>query len=329
MQHDPPADRILKGLTNTRLVGILIALGTVVIALSTFTDAAKNLVGLVKGETPERARAELAGLSVPYTPQAFVERTRKGDVQAVKLFVAAGMDPNAKDDDNNTALMNAIAEHRIDVVNVLLGAKADVNEKNGGGATALDWAAARGQLDTVRLLLDKGANQNAVNEAVVAAAQAGHADIVRVLLDKGAKAHEVGARALLAAAGSTVVGAEDRNLSETVRLLLRLGVDVNAKDNEGWTALLMAADQDRTSVAQALLEGGADVNARCACPGYLSGGWTALMIAARDGHVGMVKMLVANRADVAIRNNGGETALTVANGHPDPEIVRMLRTHGS
>lgn len=329
MPQDSPGDQILKRLTNTRLVGILIAAGTVVIALSTFTDATKNLVGLLKRETPESARAELAGLAVPYTPQAFVERTRKGDVPVVKLFVAAGMDPNAKDDEGNTALMNAIAEHRTEVVNVLLGAKADVNEKNGGGATALDWAAARGQRDTVQLLLDKGANRDAVNEGVVAAAEAGHTDIIRLLLEKGASAHDIGARALLAAAGSTVVGVEDRDLSETARLLLSLGVDVNAKDNDGWTALLMAADQNRSAVAQTLLDAGADVNARCECSGYLLGGWTALMIASREGRVELVKMLLAKRADVDIRNNQGETALKVATRRGNAEVVRLLRTHGS
>ncbi len=45
------SDRFYSRIKNNPIVASLIVLGTIVIALSTFTDAAKNLVGLVVNET--------------------------------------------------------------------------------------------------------------------------------------------------------------------------------------------------------------------------------------------------------------------------------------
>ena len=328
-RRDSPADRIIAKLKNNPVAAVLIAIGTVVIALSTFTDATRNLLRLLKGQSAESARTELNNLSAEYTPQAFVASVRQGDIRKVRLFLAAGMDPNAKDDESNTALMYAIADSRAEMIKDLLNAKADVNEKNSGGATALDWAAARGQVDAVRLLSDKGADAETIDEAFVSAAEKGHPDVMHILLEKGARLNEIRARALLAAAGSTTVGVADQDRSETVKFLLSHGADVNAKDKEGWTGLLLAVDQGRTSVVQTLLDEGADVNAKCECRGYLFGGWTALMMASRDGRDEIVSVLVAKHAAVDIRNNSGKTALTLAAAKGDAAVVRTLLDAGA
>ncbi len=46
----------------------------------------------------------------------------------------------------------------------------------------------------------------------------------------------------------------------SIKALLEAGADVNAKDNDGLTALMWAAVRGHTETAQALLEAGADVN---------------------------------------------------------------------
>lgn len=222
-QRDSLSDRTIARIKNNRVVAILIVAGTIVIALATFSDATRHLLDLVKGQSPETARRELNSLSVDYTPQAFIERAKQGDLQAVRLFLAAGMDPNARDEKGNTALMYAITENRVDLLKVLLQAKPNVAQQNNGGGTALKWAAARGQLDTVRLLLDRGADAQTINETFVTAAEFAQLDVLHALLERGAKLNEVGSKALLAAAGSTDVAVPDQGRSDTVTFLCSLG----------------------------------------------------------------------------------------------------------
>jgi ankyrin repeat protein len=327
--QDSLFDRIISGLKNNPVAGILLAAGTIVIALASFTNAAGTLLGLFKGHSPASARAELSALGVEFTSQEFLERVNQGDARAVKLFVAAGIDPNTKNAEGNIALMPAIAEHRTDIITALLAGKIDVNQTNDRGSTALDWAAARGQLDTVRLLLEKGASPGTIDEGFVAAAETGYVDVMRLLLEKGARVDEVGSKALLAAARSTSVGADVEHRNDAVKLLLSRGVNVNAKDNEGWTPLLLATDHNMPSVVQTLLDGNADVNAKCECSGYLSGGWTALMVASREGRADLVKMLVARHAVVDLRNKTGRTALAVAAAKGDADVARILLDDGA
>ena len=70
-------------------------------------------------ETPEGAREKIAVLNIPYTVDGFVQCARECDVVAVKLFLTAGMNPNAKDKDGVTALAAASEGGHNDVMAVL------------------------------------------------------------------------------------------------------------------------------------------------------------------------------------------------------------------
>jgi len=69
--------------------------------------------------TPEGAREKLSQLNVPYTVDEFVNRARESDAVAVKLFLTAGMNPNARDKDDNTALKAATEAGHDDIVQIL------------------------------------------------------------------------------------------------------------------------------------------------------------------------------------------------------------------
>ncbi len=65
---------------------------------------------------------------------------------------------------------------------------------------------------------------------------------------------------------------------EEVRRLVGSGADVNARDENGWTALMRASllNNSNKEVIQVLIDSGADVNARD------KNGWTALMFASAN-----------------------------------------------
>jgi len=71
-----------------------------------------------------------------------------------------------------------------------------------------------------------------------------------------------------------------------VKRLIEEGADVNAKDNNGWTALMIASEAGKEEIANWLIEAGADVSAQD------NDGFTAFMIALFSGHREMTQLLL-------------------------------------
>jgi ankyrin repeat protein len=72
--------------------------------------------------------------------------------------------------------------------------------------------------------------------------------------------------------------------------LLDKGADLEARDQYGATALIIAASEFRTELVKLLLGKGANVNTKD------RNGWTALMWATSMGHTQIVKLLEAHEA---------------------------------
>jgi ankyrin repeat protein len=76
------------------------------------------------------------------------------------------------------------------------------------------------------------------------------------------------------------------------------GADINAKNNRGYTALIVAAWYDNIDAVKILIDAGADINARS------QQGLTALMVATLA-----IQPLITAGADINAKNNDGNTAL--------------------
>src|SRR5687767_12889017 len=105
--------------------------------------------------------------------------------------------------------------------------------------------------------------------------------------------------------------------SETVKALLLSGADVNARNNEGRTALMFAIVNLRTPTVQALLDFGADVNVQASC------GCTPLLLAAGSGDIGITRPLLDSGADPGTICGPGRTALVVARERGYSAIVEL------
>jgi ankyrin repeat protein len=356
-------ERFLERLKKKPVVAASIAIGAVIIALASFTDAVRSLAGLatdLRGLTPDEARAELSRLSVDYSEKAFIERVEQGDEAAAGLFLAAGMDANvAVDPEGNTALMVAANKGRVSIVDEILQAGADVNVTNREGIsplmraatqddasilkklidagadlhhtdvrgdTALSFAAARGRRGNAVLLLDSGARPDAIDRAFVAAAQYGEPDVARLLLDRGADVKKVGAEAAVRAITQDGSG----RVNDNVKFVLETIGDVSAQDANGWSAVHLAASRGNSELMRLLLEKGADVNRACTCKGFLDArDWTPLQMAARRGRTEIVQLLLSGGADVRQTNSRGATPLHEAVDGDAPAIVRALLDKGA
>ncbi len=108
-----------------------------------------------------------------------------------------------------------------------------------------------------------------------------------------------------------------------VKTLLAKGADINAKDSNGATALIVASLYGNLEVVRELLSKGADINAKD------HDGMTALMLASITGHVDVVQVLLAKGADVETKENDGATALILASENGFTEVVKALLAKGA
>jgi cytohesin len=115
------------------------------------------------------------------------------DLDEVRDLLAQGGDPDARDDEQRTPLMLAVAEDHREMVRVLLEVGADPNLRDQDGWSALDVAVARKMIDMAWLLVRFGADVNASDDLgrsllLRASLAAGEPDpMVRALVSWGAR----------------------------------------------------------------------------------------------------------------------------------------------
>ena len=111
--------------------------------------------------------------------------------------------------------------------------------------------------------------------------------------------------------------------AEMVGLLVRAGANVNAVNRYGASALAEACANGNATIVKLLLESGADAKTR------MKGGETVLMLAARSGNAETVKALLAHGAALDRRERLGQTALMWAAAEGHAEVVRTLIKAGA
>jgi ankyrin repeat protein len=175
----------------------------------------------------------------------------------------------------------------------LIGAGIDVNARDSGsGSTALILACSYGFRDMAELLLSGGANpdiQDAMgNTALMAAVQVSR-EMAELLLCHGADPG-IRARDGLTAFTHSIVGVLSGSVAlEVPAMLLDRGADVDEAASSGptagYTALMMAALNNRRELVHFLIDRGADVNAAA------GDGATALALAAKERHRDVIALL--------------------------------------
>lgn len=105
----------------------------------------------------------------------------------------------------------------------------------------------------------------------------------------------------------------------TIREILSKRIDdIDAKDKNGRTALLVATNGNKVNAAKALIEAGANVNAKDNIKD------SPYLYAGARGHLEILKMTLSHGADLKSTNRYGGTALIPASERGHVETVRAL-----
>jgi ankyrin repeat protein len=111
---------------------------------------------------------------------------------------------------------------------------------------------------------------------------------------------------------------------EAVRALLKQGMDVNAAQGDGMTALHWAARLGDVELAQMLLYAGANVKAMTRL-----GSYTPLLMAAQIGNAQMLQTLIKAGGDAKAATNNGTTPLMLSAASGSSDAVRVLLENGA
>lgn len=253
--------------------------------------------------------------------QELLDASAKGDEDAILAALAAGGDPNARDEDKATSLIlvstQSLFGKERKIVEAMVKAKVKIDAVDKDGESALMAAAATNRDGMVRLLLENNAKIDLKDNdgwtALMYASSAGHWSVVKELIE--AKA------------------------------------DVNAADKDGWTPLGMALYGGRGAAAEHLIKAGAKfpdkapngmtpimltiygrdlqcvrqvLEAGLPIEGLDKDGWSALEVASYFGDGQIVMELLRGGADPAFKDKEGKTAVDRAKENDNPEIVAIL-----
>jgi cytohesin len=205
-----------------------------------------------------------------------ITRVRERKLDKVKALLGRGIDINAKDTLNRTALHYAAEEGHKKIVELLLAHGADLNASTSYDRTAAELAMSRGHTEIVKLLVSKGADISPLHLAIYLKDVAK----ARSLIESGADVNRrtpYGTTPLDRAVGA--------GFKDIVELLIAKGANVNVKDNWNWTPLHSAAEEGHKDIVKLLIAKGANVKARDGASR------TPLWYAQDEGHTEIVELL--------------------------------------
>lgn len=119
---------------------------------------------------------------------------------------------------------------------------------------------------------------------------------------------------------SDLMDAAKKGDTARIKALIKQGVQVDAKDEDGNTPLMIATYHGHLQAVKTLLLEGANVNAK-----HKHGG-TVLMTAAFKGGSEIIRELLTRRAEVNAKDLEGRTALMMAVVNREPDAINAIRT---
>ncbi|XP_076322035.1 protein phosphatase 1 regulatory subunit 12B-like [Tachypleus tridentatus] len=230
----------------------------------------------------------------------FLAACAAGDTEEVERLLSKSADINTANVDGLTALHQACIDDNLNMVEFLVEHGCDVNHGDNEGWTPLHATASCGFLSIAKYLLEHGASVAAVNNDGELPIDIAESEEMEELLQ--AEIDKLGIDCDAARTG------EENLMMKDAQDFLFNKQDHNNKihPKTGATALHVAAAKGYIKVLSILIKAGLELNAQD------NDGWTALHAAAHWGQKEACELLADNLANMDIQNFAGQTCFDVA-----------------
>lgn len=265
-----------------------------------------------------------------------------GNLVVVKLLLQYGALSNAKNEWSETPLCHAVRRGEEDITKALLENGADADAGKSSGRTPLSIAIAADSSKITQLLLARGANTEIKdvrgNTPLLIAVWLNHipqrsrsimqiATSIKVTDTKDGTAvleatdkidnHWIETTDTLASVRPQHTSTDPCSMTATI--LLANGANIEAKDSDGRTPLLVAAREGCCQMMLLLLENGANIEAT----GPFNR--TSIFVASATGNQVLVELLADRGARLDVVDDFGNTPLTIALANSHDQVVAVLQ----
>jgi len=191
--------------------------------------------------------------------------SRNKNPEIISYFLDKGLNVNAADRNGNTPFLNATSRNNIEIIKILSSKVDDINYANRKGQTALMLATQKNTPEVMEFLIGKGADIKQID--------AKGNNLVYYLIESFSPKNKTDFKnklELLKSAGMDVKMpqsngntwyhmAVEKYSMELLKMASQFNQEINAKNNEGYTALQLAAMKAKDDIIlKFLLEQGAD-----------------------------------------------------------------------
>lgn len=205
---------------------------------------------------------------------------RVQDMDLFQFFIDRGVDINQADGAGNTLLLNAVRGGNTDIARAFIPKVADINHQNADGFSALTYAVRRADARLMEDLLKAGAD-------------------IQVKDEQGNN--------LVAHLFDTFRAGQERSFDQILSLMTDRAVDLKATQAGGNTLLHLAVEQQQKFLVGQAIEAGVDLNAKN------DNGLTAMHLAAMKAkNPDILLFLIEKGADKDIKTDFEESVLDLA-----------------
>ncbi|MCJ7764340.1 MAG: ankyrin repeat domain-containing protein [Thiovulaceae bacterium] len=258
------------------------------------------------------------------------------NIKVVLYLLNKGLDIDREDSDGLTPLILAMSHPRyFNIVLLLLDRHASIEHISSNGNSALSVGIRNNNPEGAKVLIKRGANINIADNAHTPLSLTHTAllqypenapmyrELETLLLTKGAKVdvslNSLGWTPLC----TTVTKVQDQHNREHIRLLMQLGADVNYRDLNGRTPLMLAASMGRLPAVEILMSNYASATV------IDNFGWSALMFGVYYNHFHVVAYMLDNGVNPNLISEQGLTALKIAREHKRHKMADLLLGYGA